>query len=416
MKRSYYILGIIVTVLVVVGVFYFLRYRSEVATPETTNEAQNAGLPQTQTQSNPSGAQTPSPSGVGTNAGVGATGANVQRQKFGLVAQNQVLNYFIDNQNNAVIVQPDGQVVKVMNGSQSVLNSSAIANLISADFSYDGNKIITAFGNASTPQESIFDVAGKFWQPLSAGAKSVVWSPSSYQIAYIFNESGGVSAITTFDVSNPKAKANDLIKLHIEDVKLNWIAPGEIIISDKPSAYYAGSIWALDVKKKTMAAIVSDEPGLDSAWSGAANLGVIFTADISEHGGKLSFLDTSGKMLNDFTVLTLPSKCTFQVVGGQATTTKITSSTTNVAQTPFMYCALPRDADEFRASTLPDDYYKNKLFTVDDFYKINLNDGNITQVFADVSQNLDATDLKIFNGYLLFINRYDQKLYWISLK
>ena len=83
MKRSYYLLGIVGTIAVVVAVFLFLHYRAGTTTPSgAENATQNVGLPTTPTQSNPtqtSGTTNPSlPGTTGTQTG-GAP-------RFGLVA------------------------------------------------------------------------------------------------------------------------------------------------------------------------------------------------------------------------------------------------------------------------------------------------------------------------------------------
>lgn len=81
----------------------------------------------------------------------------------------------------------------------------------------------------------------------------------------------------------------------------------------------------------------------------------------------------------------------------------------------FLYCAIPRDAEKLSRSFLPDDYYKMTLLTADDFYRIDLINGNAAPILADPGQTIDASNLKIFNNKLFFVNRYDQKLYAITL-
>jgi hypothetical protein len=103
----------------------------------------------------------------------------------------------------------------------------------------------------------------------------------------------------------------------------------------------------------------------------------------------------------------------------QATTTKPASATQAVSgaasSTKTLYCAVPRNQQKLGFSTLPDDYLMRALYTSDNFLAINLDTGNTTPVFTDASQTLDATNLKIFNQILFFVNRYDNKLYAISL-
>jgi hypothetical protein len=90
--------------------------------------------------------------------------------------------------------------------------------------------------------------------------------------------------------------------------------------------------------------------------------------------------------------------------------TLITSTTTL-----NLYCAVPRDQDTFGVARLPDEYDQKMLFTADDFYRINTTSGALSTVFSNTNLTLDATDLKIANGILFFVNRYDQKLYAIKL-
>ena len=66
-------------------------------------------------------------------------------------------------------------------------------------------------------------------------------------------------------------------------------------------------------------------------------------------------------------------------------------------------------------SHLPDDYNQMSLFTSDDIYRINLQSGAIDTTFKDPTQNMDISDVKLFNQTLFFVNRYDQKLYGVQL-
>ena len=74
-----------------------------------------------------------------------------------------------------------------------------------------------------------------------------------------------------------------------------------------------------------------------------------------------------------------------------------------------------RDQQTFSNARLPDEYEQKVLFTADDFYKINVANGTLTAIFNDPGQTMDATKLKAFNNALFFVNRYDQKLYAISV-
>lgn len=415
MRRYLYFFIIVAVIILIVLVFLFLRNRA--ATPEDQNQGIiPGGLPGVGTQSNQ---PSPQPGSAGGASGDG-TAPSYVGQKFGIVAQNHVLAYHVDPQNNAFLVQPDGQIAKVSNGNSVILSSSVISGLISAVFSYDGNKILALFGDPAKPQASVFDVATRSWQPLSQTVISASWSPSNYQIAYLA-PGNGVTVLTTLDLSNSKAKPVALLSLHAADLSLRWIGATQIVMSDKGSTLSNGSVWSFDIKGKTLQKLVGDMPGLDSIWSTAANMGLVFGTNANGYGGVLTIFDAAGNTLNNLSFLTLPEKCAFFAeLKNAAPSQTAASSSKNVAPAQTieksLYCAIPRDGQKMGASRLPDDYQMRALFTEDSFYKVSLADGNTESVFADQAQALDAIDLKIFNQTLFFINRLDQKLYAISLK
>ena len=415
MKRLIYLLTIIGVIAIVVGGFYFLRYRAE-SGPEEAPTAPG-GLPQTPPQTIPA---PPAPGGDAPLEQPSGEVVQPGEQKFGAIAKNEVLSYFVDGQNNAIIVQPDGQIVKIVRGEASVLSSSLASNLMSAEFSYDGKYILAAFGNRSEPQYSVFSVETKSWKPLASGIKSAAWSPADYRIAYFKEQvgstpstgsgqaaltAGGSTALTTLDLQNEKAVPQEITKIRVGDADIFWPFANQLLVSDKPSALYAGSIWSVDITKKTLAATVVEQLGLSSAWNQAAEMGLVFRTDLSRRGGRLSLLGATGNVLSDFAFLTLPSKCAFATEHSVATST---------ADRGLLYCAVPRDQEELEIKTLPDEYIKRSFFTQDNFYQINLVDGGIKEVLSD--QAVDGDGLKVFGKNLFFVNRLDGKLYAISLE
>lgn len=425
MKRYLYIF-IAVAGLVLVGLaaYYFLTSTFGVAvTPSPTPPS---GLPGSDGYVTPG---TPPPAGepFPTTPAPVYTGG----QKFGVIAENQVAAYHVDSQNNVILVQPDGQVAKITNGNATMISTSAVTSLIKADFSPAGSKIAITFGNRSNPQVSIFDVISKSWQPLPAGIHSPAWSPTGTQIMY-FRRNGDVNILSTLDISKATAKPVEISTIHLEDRDIQWLAVNQALFLPKNTAFVQDAVWSFDVKNKTLAPLTGEQWGVSSLWSSAVNMGLVFTADqTSLHEGKLTIFDTLGKALSGLLIKTLPSKCAFsaeeQIVSAPPTQTATTTGQTGAKATStsatitsvlkkWLYCAVPRDAQKFGISRLPDDYNKRKLLTIDDFYKIDLAGGGITEVFADPAQALDATNLQVVNQTLFFVNRYDQKLYAISLK
>jgi hypothetical protein len=398
MKRFLYIFIVVGVIVVAVLLVLFLRKQNSSQGGDIFGNLPSVG---TQSGTPPSATPTPPPTPA-------TRPTQFSGQKFGFVAENPTVAYFVDSQSNATLVQPDGQVVKVTDGASLVLSSSIITNLSRASFSYDGKKILALFGNATSPQASIFDTITKSWQPLSQELVSAAWSPTDYRIVYFANKNG-ISVLTTLDTSNPKAKPLDLLILRVQDILLSWIAPNQILLKEKGGVFTQASVWSFDLKNKTLSSFVDGKFGLDSLWSGEAGMGLVFETDETRRGGKLTLLDAAGNALNGIQFLTLPPKCAFDVV-------PINSSSSTSSSEKYLYCAIPRDREKMSVVQLPDAYQKKAIFTVDDFYKVDLGDGGVSQVFADASLSLDCTQLRIVNQTLFFINRFDQKLYAISLK
>lgn len=420
MKRFLYLFTTIAVVVLVILVGYYLRYRagspeattgvarSLPSTPNQVNKPQNSALPATPARPQQGNLLPSSVSG-----------------KFGLVAQNQAVNFFVDGDNNAIIVQPDGQVVKVVKGEAATLSSAAVTDLISAEFSYDGKKILAIFGDPSAPQGSLFDVATKSWQPLQAGLQSATWSGTNYQIVYL-KEGVGYKSLTIFDASNPKSKPRELARLHVQDVSLGWIKPNQIVLTEKSSAEIISSVWSFDIKLKRLSLLLDGRRGQESIWSRTSNIGLDFVATISKRGGILSLVDAAGNALTGLRLNTLPSKCLFGSETknlSQVTTSTVSSGSKSILSNAsttvtvnILYCAIPRNSDRFSRARLPDDYDKRSLFTVDDIYKINPSDGNASPIFNDAGQSVDVSNLKTFNQNLFFVNRFDNKVYALSLK
>jgi len=393
MKTILYIVLILVIIALGLATYYFLWYK-----PAAPTTGQGGNPPPT--AGNAPKEQPPSYSQVTPTS-------TPQAAKFGVVAPNQTINYFVDQQNNAYLVQPDGQIVKISAGGQAAtLSSSQINKLTGADFSYDGQKIIVTFGgDQQNPQSSIFDIASRSWQPLPPGLISTVWSPSSYNIAYL-TQKNDVATLYMLDASSTKAKPQQLLSLHAQDLLLKWSSPNQILLSQKSSALVNSSVWSFDVKKRTLSLIIDDQLGLDSIWSAGGQEALVFNSGFGKRGGSLELTNNKGETLHNLTFLTLPSKCVFAPAAAEGSSTPPST----------LYCAIPRDVQKLKLANLPDDYEKMAIFTTDDFYSVDLNSGDMTAVFNDQNQNLDASSLKIFNQTLFFINRYDQKIYAISLK
>ncbi len=417
MKRYLYLISIVLVIVIVILAGVLIARQNQPGGP---------GAPITGGTTTPGGLPVAPPAGgAGTGGGTPVSGnagvtTNYEGQKFSVVASdNKAIDFFANPDGSVVFIQPDGQIMKVLRGKVSSLSSSPIANLIRAEFSYDGRGLLTVFGNGAQPEASVFDVTARTWRPLPANTLSPTWSPDNHQLAYL-GERNGSGEIFIVDATAVNATPQEVMKIEAQDIALNWLGHDKILLSDKGSALFGGSVWALSIKNKTLTPLVMNNPGLDSIWNDSS--GLIFTANQTQEGGSLGLVDAVGNSLQTMSFLTLPSKCAFSIetlptstkARAAATTTKATSPTATVFKK--LYCAVPRNIEQFKSETLPDSYFRKEFFTADDFYAINLADGTVTAVLPDAARSVDATNLKIFNNTLFFVNRFDDKLYAISLK
>ncbi len=204
-----------------------------------------------------------------------------------------------------------------------------------------------------------------------------------------------------------------MISLHAQDLSAVWPSTNNIVLFDKPSALANGSALLYNAQNKTLAPIALETPGFSALWSGAATnasttpFGLAFSANTPRVGGQLRLVGASGNTIQNMNFLTMPSKCLFN---REASTTATTPGTPYLA----LYCAVPQDQDGFGSAWLPDTYNEMALFTVDTFYRVHTDTGAVDTILSP-AQSVDAVNLHLFNRILFFVNRYDQKLYAISL-
>ena len=370
----------------------------------TTGTSQTGSLPSVASGQFPSSSQ---PTQAAPVATFNANGANASSSQFGIISNDPALDYFVDAANTVVLIKTDGAIESIANGKTSVIGSSTISNVVSAAFSYDGKKVLETSRVGTTTQASVLDLTSQIWTRLPDGMQSPVWSPTNYQIAYLAPSTSGSETLMTIDEgAATNTKPFSIIPFNMEDLLLQWPNGNTIAISDRPSAYTTGSIWLLNIPSKTLSSVVYENLGAESLWD-ASGSALIFSAGSDNAGGQLVFRNASSSE-KTLSFSTLPSKCTFN--------SPVTAGIMNPSLT--IYCAVPSDQGTFSIARLPDEYDQNIYFTNDDFYSIDSGTGLLTKIFSSsaINQNIDAKNMKVFNNVLFFVDRYDQKLYALSLK
>lgn len=425
MKRYIYIIiGIIIAAIIAIGILFLLKGNSAltgILPPSITGALPFVG---TQGNTNSSLGSTTTGSGsLGTGGVSSSTGQNGAAQSVAITATGPFINYFIDTQGDVLGIQPSGQVVELSGSQSSTISSSQINNIISTGFSYDGKMLLVNFGDPSNPQTAVLTIASGAWTALPQGLQSPQWSSSNYQIAFLDAYGAGATALDLVDVTNPKKiNPTTLFSLNATDLSLQWISKTQFVLSDKPSAQTSGSSWIYNSQSRTLNSVIYEASGPETIWGGSTTtVGLAFFNSASGQGPQLQLVDINGNDLHDLNFLTLPTKCVFNNVAAIAATTTAATTTASAStakaatSTTFLYCGVPSDSSQLASAQLPDDYNDGVVFTSDEIIKLNAGTGDLTTLWSSTSQPIDATDLKVFDNTLYFLNRYDQKLYSLPL-
>jgi hypothetical protein len=388
-KLLLYLLIAVAIVAIAAFVIYQLVYRGNSNAPEVTG--QTGSLPSAANQQFPSATQTSTVvSTLNTSSAIASS------SRFGIISNDPAVDYFVSPTNIVSIIKPDGTIELIANNVTSIFSTSTISNIVTAAFSYDGKKALITYRVGTTTQSSVFDDATRTWTRLPSNMQSPAWSPIDYRVAYLSPSNTGSETLMTIDAGTANAKPAVISTLTMEDMLLQWPNKNTMIVSDRPSAYIAGSIWLFNVSSKTLSPMVYENRGAESLWNTFGSA-LIFSAGSGNAGGQLTFQSATGTQ-KTLSFGTLPSKCTF-------------------GSSVIIYCAVPHNQNMFSLARLPDEYDQDIYFTNDDFYRVDASIGSLSEIFSSsaVPQNLDATRVKIFNNILFFINRYDQKIYALAL-
>ncbi len=313
---------------------------------------------------------------------------------------NKVFDYWINKKTKEVhYLDENGQIYKITKEGEQVLSSQNIAGLNHIKPNGDGTLVLVGFGYPATPTFAIFNTLTKSWQAMPANTTSAAWSPSAPtggpRLAYLRN--GRLYLLTLAD-----QKSKEIIKIDQKDLELEWVLPDVVYLKERPSIQLASSIWSININTKEVRSLAKPESGLLVRWFGDSKTGIKFTNSLSKEN-LLQIVNLDNQPLGSVGLITLPSKCAFNALG------------------TALYCAATKT--EISGVSLPDDYLKRAVYFQDDIYQLSLIDlggqliGLPTKILDTESVKIviDADQLEVNSKQLLFINRYDKKLYSLAL-
>lgn len=325
--------------------------------------------------------------------------------KIKLLSKNNALAYWITNLSTSTqfqsqdifYISEDGSVNKISGTSEDVIGKENLGSVKFAKPLFNANKVLIVFKKANSLIPEVFDIDKKIWRPLSGDEliTAVDLSPDGKKMAYtIDNFKGGVD-LFTIDLSNEKGKGVKLITLNIKDFDIKWVSDNTILFASKPSFDYSSEIWKFDLKTKTLSKIIESN-GLIVNWSKFGDLGLKFSS-AQNRSYSFSLIDNSGNSKGSFKFITFPDKC-------------LISSPSQI------YCAIPRDQSIFSTNaTFPDDYLKRAVYFKEGIYQVDVGQNKFQALFEEESPIIDAINLSLYGSKLLFINRYDGKLYSLEI-
>lgn len=327
---------------------------------------------------------------------ISAPQPQVKIENLKLLSQTKIFGYWINETKNAIFaLTENGKIISIKDGDEKIESDQVIANLVKLLPSPDGQKAIIGFGNAQRPQFSLFNVADNSWRPMPLETVNLAWINSKNQtgnLAALIDTKNGI-ALEIIDLSKTNSTNTKLINdLGLEDVEMVLSGNDVIVFTERPSYQYYGGAWSLNLKDFKFRQISEQEPGLITNWSKDGLLGLKFSVTLP-NSYNLALIDNQGAFIKKLPFVTLPEKC--------------------LLEQDAAYCFVPKEiSGEW---TLPDDYLQKAFYSNDLLYRVPIGEGEMRMLLDAGQNNIDAINPQLFENKLIFINRYDNRLYSFDL-
>lgn len=318
-----------------------------------------------------------------------------------VISSRQVSGYWVVTATSgSVLMYADleGNIMKVDDAGDELIYAQSIANIAAVKPSGDGSRAFVESKDGGVSLFHLFDAVVGLPGVTVTGVAEVTWAPKGNSAAYVVSTGDAMRLRTqTADLigQSDAAKFSDIVRLPQGDIVMHWPQKDVLYVAQRPSADYVSDAWRVDMKTKSMKKIASDR-GLMMRWAPFGTRALKFTTTEGRKH-RLTIVDDGGSELATVKFVTLPDKCV------------MTAPTQ-------MYCAIPRDQEALMKMTLPDDYLKRDVYTQDGIYQIDSMNNGIRAIYEADEPVIDATDLTVLGDRIVFINRYDRKLYSLNLQ
>ncbi|MEK9168416.1 MAG: hypothetical protein AAB698_01295 [Patescibacteria group bacterium] len=326
----------------------------------------------------------------------------IYRPEFGVVATSTATSTKTITRDSIVFyLNQDGLIFRVKEDAEDeAITPEPIENVQLVKFSSNGKFALIKFWDANFSGFVIFNGETKVQEFLPENITAAAFSPDGKKIVYLQKQVGFKTAsdLIVKELTGAKPKTVKILSFNQMDFDLDWILPETVILAPKPSAFSAVSAWSVDIKNKNFKPLWPiDLNGLTINWSidgrTDGKLGLQFNSGKEGNKDSLIMINEKGEKRANFDFLTLPNKCFFAE--------------------PKIYCAVPLEIP--KDTILPDDYLKKAVYFKDFLYQIDVSQNSLSEIFSAPEPIIDATRLFVSNNQLLFINRYDNRLYSLEL-
>lgn len=253
--------------------------------------------------------------------------------------------------------------------------------------------------DSSGLQTIFFDFSTQKEVHLSEKLSNPVWQNAN---KIIYRYSDPAKKELTLNVSNPDGSDwKKLTNLEFSQVfSASLPQSGSISFWKAPDAYEESILYSVSPISAEKKIIFQGKFGANFLWNSEGTLALV-NHPMEKAGKKmqLAIINNNGGEYKNLEIPTFISKCAWS------------------KDSKTVYYALPGSIPD--NSILPNDYYSQKFFTTDTFWKVNVLTGEKTRLIDlnKISAQVDAKNLFLSpdESLLFFVNRVDGKLYQISL-
>ena len=314
------------------------------------------------------------------------------------ISDHNVLNYWFDSTSKKIkYIAYDGtawDTVSLPNQELSSQNINGIKHIIPFN---DGSKVLISYltnPNSNNQKWIIYNSQDDSLTPLPESIVNATWGAKNSEIFAIIKNNNNFS-LASIDLNKDLLLPNILLKnFNPLDAILKFVPPSNLYIIDRPSELIPSGMMVLDTKKLTLIQILKKQNGLFIQTTENGDL-AFYSKGLTLNVLNLSTLNTT-----PIPISTVANKCDLN--------TNASSSNIFCFGTGFMI--------DYPLSI--DNYLQKAIYSVDTLYNYDTKSYNTNSLLISntkIVPPIDATEVKVIEGQVYFINRYDNSLYRLTL-